>query len=1101
MTTTVLPVKGMTCKSCVHAITTTFAGMPGLISLDVSLEQEQATIVHRLSLSQQMLIDTIEDCGFDVPMPITTKLPVEGMTCQSCVRAIHNALDPLPGLVSLDVSLDPGQVTATHDLTLNVTTLMEAIEDCGFDLPTHASPPFLSPATPSDTDNCSLEQEPLLSHGSIEPAKINIAPTATVQLKVHGMTCASCVHAIERSVGQQPGVMSVTVALLAERATVEYDAELCGPTEIVKWVKDAGFECEIVQVLASDEVQLQVFGMTCASCVHAIEQGLSKVPGILSASVNLMTETARVRYDPADIGIRTIVETIEGLGFNALVADTTKNAQLESLSKVRDIMAWKKAFFQSLVFAFPVFILGMVMPQFEWGQKASHYAIVKGLYCTDVIQMVLTIPVQFVIGGRFLVSAYRSMCHLAPTMDLLVSISTLAAFIFSVLSMVRAVVTGAEQPPTVFFETSSMLITFIVLGRYLENLAKGQSSTALSKLMSLTPSTALLLTVDPVTKTVISEKRIPSELIQKNDLVKIVPGDKIPTDGIVHSGSSTVDESMVTGEVDAVTKKPGDTVIGGTVNGLGTFVLEATRVGSDTALSQIVKLVEEAQVNKAPIQGFTDLVAGYFVPTVIFLGVITLVLWSVLVNVLGIEHMPKMLQMAIQQEANNDWFFVCLKLCISVIIVACPCALGLATPTAVMVGTGLGAEHGVLFKGGAVLENGQKVNRVVFDKTGTLTIGKLDVVSTVSWESNVDEKDMLLLAALAESNSEHPLGRAIVNHTKTILGVPVLEPMARITDFRSTTGYGIECNIELVEKAQQTQHIVIGNQAWLEEYHGILLNEAQLAQFKVEVGKGNTCILVGSNGLALGYISLSDVVKPEARAVIATLNSMSIQTAMITGDNELTARYIAKQLGIDEVYAGVSPNGKTQIVQRMQSQPGPVSGYFWFASRPPTSVVAMVGDGINDSPALVQSDFGIALCSGTDIAMEAADVVLMRNDLSDVVAALDLSRTIFRRIKINLAWACIYNIIGIPLAMGVLMPWGYYLHPMMAGLAMAASSTSVVVSSLMLKWFWRKPSLVDTSRQLTPTFFQRLCRSFGRRRDQYDPVPPSYDLESIPSPI
>ncbi|KAL0085394.1 hypothetical protein J3Q64DRAFT_1743522 [Phycomyces blakesleeanus] len=1122
MTTTVLPVKGMTCKSCVHAITITLSGMPGLISLDVSLEQEQATIVHRLSLPQQNLIDAIEDCGFDVPMPITTRLPVEGMTCQSCVRAIHNALDPLPGLVSLDVSLDPGQITAAHDLRLNISTLMEAIEDCGFDLPTHASPLPLSPATPTDTDNCSLEQEPLLAQNFIEPAKINITSTctgtdvdadiatstststATVQLEVHGMTCASCVHAIEKSVGQQPGVVSVTVALLAERATVEYDAELCGPADIVKWVQDAGFDCQIVQVLASDEIQLQVFGMTCASCVHAIEQGLSKVPGILSASVNLMTETAKVRYDPAEIGIRTIVEAIEGLGFNALVADTTKNAQLESLSKVRDIMAWRRAFFQSLVFAFPVFILGMVMPQFEWGQKAAHFTIIKGLYCTDVIQMILTIPVQFVIGGRFLVSAYRSMCHLAPTMDLLVSISTLAAFVFSVVSMIRAFVTGAEQPPTVFFETSSMLITFIVLGRYLENLAKGQSSTALSKLMSLTPSTALLLTFDPSTQTIVSEKRIPSELIQKNDLVKIVPGDKIPTDGTVYSGSSTVDESMVTGEVDAVNKSTGDAVIGGTVNGLGTFILQATRVGSDTALSQIVKLVEEAQVNKAPIQGFTDLIAGYFVPTVIFLGVSTLVLWSVLVNVLGVEHMPKMLQMAIEQEANNDWFFVCLKLCISVIIVACPCALGLATPTAVMVGTGLGAEHGVLFKGGAVLENGQKVNRVVFDKTGTLTIGKLDVVATVSWDPSVDGKDVLVLAGLAESSSEHPLGRAVVNHTKAILGVSVLEPIGKVTDFRSTTGYGIECNIELVNKTRPTQqHVVIGNQAWLEEYHGILLDEAQLAQFKVEVGKGNTCILIGADGLALGFISLSDVIKPEARAVIATLHSMSIETAMITGDNELTARYIAKQLGIDEIYAGVSPNGKTQIVQRMQSQPGPVSGRFCWQSRPPTSVVAMVGDGINDSPALVQSDFGIALCSGTDIAMEAADVVLMRNDLSDVVAALDLSRTIFRRIKINLAWACIYNVIGIPLAMGVLMPWGYYLHPMMAGLAMAASSTSVVVSSLMLKWFWRKPTLVNTSHpsQSGPGFLRRFNRFFGLRRAEYDAVPPSYDLESIPSPI
>ncbi|KAI8336151.1 HAD-like domain-containing protein [Chlamydoabsidia padenii] len=688
--------------------------------------------------------------------------------------------------------------------------------------------------------------------------------------------------------------------------------------------------------------------------------------------------------------------------------------------------------------------------------------------------------------------------------------------------MVRAVYTRAESKPTVFFDTSCMLISFILMGRYLENKAKGQSSSALSKLMSLTPSTACMLQLDPVTHAIVGEKPIASELIQQGDLLKIVPGDKIPTDGLVTNGASSVDESMVTGEVDVVAKKPGDTVIGGTVNGLGTFTMEATRVGSDTALSQIVRLVEDAQVNKAPIQGFTDMVAGYFVPCVIALGFGTLVIWTILVALLGVDRLPAMLRMEITQEGNGDWFFVCLKMCISVIIVACPCALGLATPTAVMVGTGLGAENGVLFKGGQVLEKGQKVNKVVFDKTGTLTIGKVDVVDYAGW-NGVASGLMLFMAAMAESKSEHLLGRAVVNKLKALVNVDRVDDLALVSDFKSETGYGIECLVDVAHSrsllktettlqqnlvdalAGQMQHylVVVGNRRWLEQYHDIHLTDQQSQTLEAQERQGYTCILVGLNGMVSGYISVSDVLKPEAKQVVTTLHAMGIQTAMVTGDNALAAQTMAAKLGIDEVHAGISPNGKTQLVQRMQLEPWTEqqqssSIFSWRSAR--STVVAMVGDGINDSPALVQSDFGIALCSGTDIAMEAADVVLMKNDLSDVVTALDLSRTIFRRIKINLVWACIYNLVGIPLAMGIFMPWGYHLHPMMAGLAMAASSTSVVVSSLMLKWFWRKPSLVPS----TPSSWWSKLPVLGQWiHSGYQPLASDsaqiYDLETLES--
>lgn len=1166
MTTSVLPVKGMTCQSCVKAITNALVQLPGIASVHVDLQSETATVEYDEShLRQGNIVEAIEDCGFDVPRQQQTTianhletavLSVKGMTCQSCVKSITSALSGIPGLESVQVSLEKEQATVVHDpAVLSRSAIVEAIEDCGFDVVSNIK----SAADGNIRKKASSTSKAKTTLTETENGNSNAVSTA--QFEIHGMTCASCVNSIEKAVSAQPGIISIKVSLLAERATVDYDPNVIqSETDIAHMIEDVGFEAKVVAQKQDDTLQLQVFGMTCASCVNSIERGVGKLPGVISVSVNLMTEMAKIRYDNTVLGARTIVETIEELGFNALVYDNTKNAQLESLSKVREIKEWKRAFWKSFVFAVPVFFIAMVMPEMNWCHSLLDIAIIPGLYLTDIVQMVLAIPVQFGVGRRFLLSAYRSIKHGTPTMDVLVSISTSAAFVFSVLSMLRSVVTQSDHRPPVFFDTSTMLITFIVMGRLLENMAKGQSSAALSKLMSLAPSTALMITLDPETNEVISEKRIPSELIQQGDLLKIVPGEKIPADGIVYSGSSTVDESMVTGEVDAVAKNVGDSVIGGTVNGLGTFTMKATRVGSDTALSQIVKLVEDAQVSKAPIQGFADVVAGYFVPTVIALGVGTFVIWVILLSVLGVEHMPFMLQMEIKNEGDGNWFFVCLKLCISVIIVACPCALGLATPTAVMVGTGVGAQNGVLFKGGAVLENGQKVNTVVFDKTGTLTVGKLQVTRAHCWATKqVSERQMLLLAAIAETYSEHLVGRAIVSKGKEMTGLDVLDNLATVSAFKTETGLGIECQItvtgsdeleflndtDLKQLVGSTHFIVIGNQKWLELHHGIGLADEQARAIEAEEVQGHTCIAVGLDGIAAGYISLADVVKPEAKRVIATLHAMGLKTAMATGDNALTARSIAQRLGITEVYAEVSPNGKTQLVQRMQNQMFVrqtsarwtcFGRGFYFGKEPQRSVVAMVGDGVNDSPALAAADFGIALGSGTDVAMEAADVVLMRNDLADVVAAFDLSRTIFRRIRINLLWACIYNVIGIPLAMGVFMPWGYHLHPMMAGLAMAASSTSVVVSSLMLKWLWRKPALVSEEEAAystaiivetgedavygeeptspgvmrPPSFMSRLrqhaSRLFGGRSGGYQVVATgqnAFDLESLhhnPSP-
>lgn len=1086
LTTMTVPVKGMTCMSCVKAITKALE--PLTASVEVSLKDETATFSFDSQIcSLDKLVDTIEDCGFDVPTSLKLELSVQGMTCQSCVKSINKACRQLDGLDMIHVDLEQAKASITyHPLLISPKQIFETIQECGFDV-AHYSEESIPVKTLKEKDS-----------------SMN-----TVQLRIGGMTCASCVSSIERGLLAAKGIVTAQVSLLAECATITYDSSAINSGQMIEEINDMGFDASLIaEVTLGKKLQLQIYGMTCASCVNAIEKEIKKLDGVNSVSVNLMTESGVIDHNPSVVGARELVQLIESLGFNALVSDKSRSVQLESLSKIREIKQWRRLFIHSSIFAFPVFVIAMILPEFGRGKQVlDTHMFIPGLYLFDVIQCILAVPVQFIFGKRFLKSAYQSVKHGSPTMDVLVALSTLSAFLFSILSMARSIWIASDTRPSVFFDTSATLITFIMLGRYLENMAKGQSSSALSKLMSLTPSTATMVTLDEENK-VISEKQIPSELVQINDYLKVVPGDKIPTDGQVLSGQSSIDESMITGEVDAVNKRKDDIVIGGTVNGLGTFIMRATRIGSDTALSQIVRLVEDAQVNKAPIQGFTDKVAGIFVPVVLVLGASTLIIWSLLVGYFGVDQMPSLLQHEISKEGNGDWFFVCLKLCISVVIVACPCALGLATPTAVMVGTGLAAEHGVIFKGGAVLENGQKVNKVVFDKTGTLTTGKVQVVNHETWDKlEASRRHMLIMTAIAESQSEHLLGRAVVLKAKELTNTPVeasLDHLGTVTNFKSETGFGIECDITLPDQ-EKRHRIVIGNQTWLQEYHGVYLLDEQVKTIEKEFSQGRTCILVSLDGVPTGYVSISDVIKSEAKLVIATLKKMGIDTAMVTGDNALTAKCIAAQVGITEIHAGVSPNGKTEIVKTMQSQMRPASSFLGYQMSP--TIVAMVGDGINDSPALVASNLGIALCSGTDIAMEAADVVLMRNDLCDVVTALSLSKSIFKRIKLNLIWACVYNFIGIPLAMGIFLPFGYHLHPMMAGMAMAASSTSVVVSSLMLKWFWRKPKMCDQDEEALYTKFSYKMSSFvskvlarNDRGGAYQPLTTDqqeYDLESL----
>ncbi|KDQ51047.1 hypothetical protein JAAARDRAFT_140939 [Jaapia argillacea MUCL 33604] len=908
------------------------------------------------------------------------------------------------------------------------------------------------------------EEQPLTAnkeHGTGSDA------TEKCELRIEGMTCGACVESIEGMLRNQPGILSIKVALLAERASIEYDPSMWTSEKLINEISDIGFDATLIPPTRSDVVTLRIYGMTCSSCTSTVESQLSALPGVNSVAVSLATETAKVEFDRTLIGPRQLVERVEEMGFDAMLSDQEDSTQLRSLTRMKEIQEWRSRFHWALLFALPVFFFSMIAPKISFFAPFVNHQMCQGVYVGDLLILALTTPAQFWIGEKFYRNAWKSLKHGTATMDVLVMLGTSAAYFYSLFAIILA--TGNQEPgfrPYVFFDTSTMLIMFVSLGRYLENRAKGKTSAALTDLMALAPSMATIYTDAP---TCTEEKKIPTELVQVGDIVKLVPGDKIPADGTVVKGSSSVDESAVTGEPIPAVKQSGDHVIGGTVNGLGTFDMLVTRAGKDTALSQIVKLVEEAQTSKAPIQAFADRVAGYFVPTVISLAVVTFISWMIISNLVTEDSLPMMFR-----HHGSTKLAVCLQMCISVIVVACPCALGLSTPTAIMVGTGVGAKNGILIKGGRALEASRGIKRIVLDKTGTVTEGKVSVVGLV-WAPPLDghyddsvpagdaeaslakmsgdgvtsRASVVAMIAMTEARSEHPLAKAVAVYGKDILSQSgVTLPEAIIDAFEGVPGAGVKATIIIPDsKAKYT--VLVGNARFVLQSNDSYL-PSSLSDFEEKetvLGRSVIYVAIGSKqnqrpAVTLG-ISLSDAPKPSSARAVSALQAMGIEVNMMTGDGKATAIAIANQVGIkpEGVWANMSPKGKAAIITDLMEKDGGV---------------AMVGDGINDSPALVAASVGIALSSGTSVAIEAADIVLMRSDLLDVVAALHLSQSIFTVIRRNLLWACIYNVLGIPLAMGFFLPLGFYLHPMMAGAAMAFSSVSVVTSSLTLKW-WMRP--------------------------------------------
>ncbi|KAH8597635.1 E1-E2 ATPase-domain-containing protein [Bisporella sp. PMI_857] len=1100
MATTTLKVGGMTCGACTSAVESGFKGMDGVGNVSVSLVMERAVVIHDpQKVSAEMIQETIEDRGFDaevlatdLPSPMfnrngylkaadeqdggaptttTTTIAVEGMTCGACTSAVEGGFKDVPGVVHFSISLLAERAVIEHDaLVLSPEQIVEIIEDRGFGATVVESQKNAPTTGPDPSGGSSGRKDKV----------------ATTTVAIEGMTCGACTSAVEGGFQGLDGLIQFNISLLAERAVIVHDPAKLPAEKIVELIDDRGFDARIVSTQlgsasatsATATSQFKIFGVRDGAAANALEAKLQSMPGVNSATVSLATGRLNVSHLTNIVGLRALVELVEAQGYNALVADNgDNNAQLESLAKTREITEWRIAFQTSLAFAIPILLISMVLPMafpvIDFGRMVLFF---PGLYLGDVMCLVLTIPVQFGIGKRFYISAYKSMKHGSPTMDVLVVLGTSAAFFFSVAAMIVSVFAPPHTRPSTIFDTSSMLITFISLGRFLENRAKGQTSKALSRLMSLAPSMATIY-VDPIAAeksaegwelganepkeptqegNAAEERVIPTELLQVGDIVILRPGDKIPADGTVTRGETYVDESMVTGEAMPVQKRKGSLLIGGTVNGAGRVDFRVTRAGRDTQLSQIVKLVQDAQTTRAPIQRLADMIAGYFVPTILLLGFLTFTSWMILSHVL--KNPPKIFI----DDSSGGKFMVCVKLCISVIVFACPCALGLATPTAVMVGTGVGAENGILVKGGAALETATKITKVVMDKTGTLTLGRMSIASSKlipTWEeSEWKRKLWWSVLGLAEMGSEHPIGKAILAAAKEELGLGAEGTIdGSIGDFESSVGKGISALVEPATSTERTRYrILIGNAHFLQE-NRITVPQASIdapeeenmkSSTSKKASAGTTNIFIAIDGLYTGHLCLSDTIKESARASIAALHRMGIKTAIVTGDQRSTALAVARLVGIDskQVHAGVTPDQKQELIRRFQSE---------------GDCVAMVGDGINDSPALATADVGIAMASGTDVAMEAADVVLMRpNDLMDIPASISLARSIFTRIKLNLSWACGYNLIGLPFAMGIFLPFGYSLHPMAAGAAMAFSSVSVVGSSLLLK-FWKRPRWMD----------------------------------------
>uniref|UniRef100_A0A7N5KFX1 Copper-transporting ATPase 1 n=1 Tax=Ailuropoda melanoleuca TaxID=9646 RepID=A0A7N5KFX1_AILME len=1053
-------IDGMHCKSCVLNIESALSTLQYVSSIVVSLENRSAIVKYnassvtpetlkkaieavspgqyRVSISSEVestsnspSSSSLQKIPLNIashPLTQETVINIYGMTCNSCVQSIEGVISKKAGVKSIRVSLANGNGTVEYDPLLTTPeALREAIEDMGFDAAlSDTNEPLVIIAQTSSEMPLLTSTNEFYTKMMTPIHDVEAKTSSKCYIQVTGMTCASCVANIERNLRREEGIYSVLVALMAGKAEVRYNPAVIQPPMIAEFIRELGFGATMIENADEGDgvLELVVRGMTCASCVHKIESILTKHRGIFYCSVALATNKAHIKYDPEIIGPRDIIHMVESLGFEASLVKKDRSAS--HLDHKREIRQWRRSFLVSLFFCIPVMGLMIYMMVMDHHLAALHHN--------------------------------KNMSQEEMTN------------IHSSMFLERQILPGLS-----IMNLLSFLLCVPV---------QGKTSEALAKLISLQATEATIVTLDS-DNILLSEEQVDVELVQRGDIIKVVPGGKFPVDGRVIEGHSMVDESLITGEAMPVAKKSGSTVIAGSINQNGSLLIRATHVGADTTLSQIVKLVEEAQTSKAPIQQFADKLSGYFVPFIVIISITTLLVW-IIIGFLNFEivetYFPGYNRSISRTETIIRFAF---QAAITVLCIACPCSLGLATPTAVMVGTGVGAQNGILIKGGEPLEMAHKVKVVVFDKTGTITHGTpvVNQVKVLVESNRISRSKILAIVGTAESNSEHPLGAAITKYCKQELDT---ETLGTCVDFQVVPGCGISCKVINIEgllhknnwkieenniknaslvqidasneqsstsssmiidaqlsnalNAQQYK-VLIGNREWMIR-NGLVVNN-DVDDFMTEhERKGRTAVLVAVDDELCGLIAIADTVKPEAELAVHILKSMGLEVVLMTGDNSKTARSIASQVGITKVFAEVLPSHKVAKVKQLQEE---------------GKRVAMVGDGINDSPALAMANVGIAIGTGTDVAIEAADVVLIRNDLLDVVASIDLSRKTVKRIRINFVFALIYNLVGIPIAAGVFMPIGLVLQPWMGSAAMAASSVSVVLSSLFLK-LYRKPT-------------------------------------------
>lgn len=798
--------------------------------------------------------------------------------------------------------------------------------------------------------------------------------TEQTSLQITGMTCAACANRIEKGLSKLEGVTQANVNFAMERATVTFDPTKVNITQMEQSVQKLGYGT------VKEVVDFELIGMYCAACAVKIEKTLNKMPGVTNAVVNFAIETARVEYNPSVVSTADMQKRVEKLGYKAVL----KQEQADPAEhREKAISQQRRKLLISAILSLPLL----------WSM-VSHFSFLSWIWMPDLFmnpwfQLVLATPVQFYIGKQFYMGAFKALRNKSANMDVLVSLGTSAAYFYSLYLTLEWASHGGSvhHGPSMYYETSAVLITLVILGKLFESLAKGRTSEAIKTLMGLQAKTAMVIRDG-------QELAIPVEEVLTGDIVLVKPGEKVPVDGEVMEGTSAVDESMLTGESIPVDKKAGDLVIGATINKNGRLKVKATKVGKETALAQIIKVVEEAQGSKAPIQRVADVISGIFVPIVVGIAVVSFLVWYFLVT-------------------PGD-FASALEKAIAILVIACPCALGLATPTSIMAGSGRAAELGVLFKGGEHLESTHKIDAIILDKTGTVTKGKPELTDVVV--ANIEESSFLRWVGAAEKNSEHPLAEAIVSGI-TAKGIELPET----DEFEAIPGFGIRAVVEGKE-------ILAGTRKLMAKY-GVQADLAFDRMTKLEE-EGKTAMLIAFDREYAGMVAVADTIKETSKEAVARLKQMGIEVIMITGDNERTAKAIAKQVGIDHVRAEVLPEGKAEEVKKLQAQ---------------GKKVAMVGDGINDAPALAMADIGMAIGTGTDVAMEAADVTLMRGDLNSIPDAIYMSRKTMGNIRQNLFWALGYNTLGIPIAaIGLLAPW-------VAGAAMALSSVSVVLNALRLQ--------------------------------------------------